>query len=412
MGSICRPEISCENCGSVTPGALQSCSHRSRGECPYALEQRSTPPARLPGIPLAAMGILFLAGIGALPFLIRSGKPPGVYELLVNFVMLTFGLTVSNVFLVFGLVMAALRRSLFHNHGRERYIEVFSLFGLKLACRVIDLGKPVLIQVRVAPLPLSLAGFLMRSPLPAFMEPPSFKLPPGKSSEALARLIETNAQLDRGVVYAMLGAIADLLAHSCIVIRSARQETFPRWLASPSTNTFYLCVGSGQSSDLGLLEADLLEKIRNWGRQQWKAADMIAPTFADLVMTYQDSDGDFSAYQIRKLLLRDGESRNVLKTTGQGFLGRLLPKIEPSADAAGKIGDAQKIIEEAVRLFHEQGGLEDHIIRALDKAIHRKSDKIPASLDEQNAVLRKKLFLYLIGISFALALVLTCIAYS
>jgi hypothetical protein len=137
---------------------------------------------------------------------------------------------------------------------------------------------------------------------------------------------------------------------------------------------------------------------------------MIAPTFADLIMTFQDSDGDFSAYQIRKLILADGESRGIFKKTSEGLLGKLLPKIEPAAEASDDIKEGQKIIEEAARRLHESGRLGNDISLALSKTVFKKTEKSPGSLDEQNAALRIRLLYYVIGFSLALAFALSCLA--
>ncbi len=157
------------------------------------------------------------------------------------------------------------------------------------------------------------------------------------------------------------------------------------------------------------MEADLLKKIRNWPGQAWKVEDMIAPTFADLVKSYQDSDGDFSAYQIRKLLLADGESRKVFRKKGEGVLGRLLPEIEPIAEAAVQIQEAQDALEEtARRMFRNAGELGNELLLDMRKIVF--GHKLASPMEAEQAALRKRLLCYLIGVSFALAFLLCCIS--
>jgi len=155
----------------------------------------------------------------------------------------------------------------------------------------------------------------------------------------------------------------------------------------------------------------VLEERATWRSRAWKAEDTIAPTFAELIKTFQDNDGDFSAYQIRKMLLADGASRKLFINTSEGLLGRFLPKIEPTPEAADRVREAQRVIEDAARQFlGEQRGLGNDLFLALRRTVFKKSDKTADPVQEQNAALRKKLLFYVIGVSFALALALCCIA--
>ena len=403
--------IPCERCGLVSPGEFRSCEHRARGACPYVLQEGTPCPGRLPGFLAMAMGFLLLFAFGAMPFLLYAQEREDAHGLIIGTLVLTFAFTIANIFILVGAAFAGLRKSLFYNKAQSRYVETFSIFGLPLAHRLVTLGEVVPLQVGSPPLPLSLAGFLMER-CRSIVPPANLEPPPEMQSSTLSKLNEINVQLDHSIAHALLGAIAHLIARSCVVFRSARQEMFSRWYTTAAVDTYYIHPGEGRSDDLGLLEADLLNRILNWRSQQWKVEDTAAPTFADLIKTFQDSDGDFSAYQIRKLLLTDGASRNVFKATREGLLGRLLPKIEPNAEAAGRIEEAQEVIEDAARrLFGVQAGPGAGISRALRKTVFRKSDKTADPLEHQNAALRKKLLYYVVGISFALAIALCCIAY-
>jgi len=201
------------------------------------------------------------------------------------------------------------------------------------------------------------------------------------------------------------------MANSCILFRRARQEVFSRWYTTPAADTFYIQAAGGPTDNLGLLEEDLLRKITTWRSREWKVEDTIAPTFVELIKTFQDNDGDFSGYQIRRMLLTDGETRRVFKKTSEGLLGRFLPKIEPAPEATDKIREAQAVIEGAVRqLLGVQRDLGNDLFLALRRTVFKRPDKTADPVQEQNAALRKKLLYYVIGISFALALALCCIA--
>jgi hypothetical protein len=109
--------------------------------------------------------------------------------------------------------------------------------------------------------------------------------------------------------------------------------------------------------------------------------------------------------------LADNASRKVFINTSEGLLGRFLLKIEPSPEAADKVREAQRVIEDAARQFlGEQSGLGDDLFLALRRTVFKKPDKTADPVQEQNAALRKELLYYVIGISFALALALCCIA--
>ena len=327
------PGIPCERCGLVSLSKFQSCEHRPGGACPYVLRERALRPASLPGILMIVMGALFLLAFGSMPFLLYPKEDADLGSLIAGILVLTFAFTIANIFVLVGAAFAGLRKSLFHNKAQSRYVETYTIFGLPLAHRLITLGEAVPLEVRVPPLPLSLAGFLMDRPLPVIpstdLEAPPLEI----ESKALNRLKSINAQLDQGIANALVGAVVHLVARSCVVFRSASHGIFSRWYTTPSLDIYYIEAGEGRSDDLGLLEADLLNKVLNWRSQEWKVEDTVAPTFPDLIKTFQDSDGDFSAYQIRKLLLTDGEPRRVFSKRSEGLLGKLMPKIEPTAEA-------------------------------------------------------------------------------
>jgi hypothetical protein len=406
------PGIPCERCGLVSLSKFQSCEHRPGGACPYVLREMALRPASLPGILMIVMGVLFLLAFGSMPFLLYPKEDADLGSLIAGILVLTFAFTIANIFVLVGAAFAGLRKSLFHNKAQSRYVETYTIFGLPLAHRLITLGDAVPLEVRAPPLPLSLAGFLMDRPLPVI---PSTDLAPPLEieSKALNKLKSINAQLDQGIANALVGAVVHLVARSCVVFRSASHGIFSKWYTTPSLDTYYIEAGEGRSDDLGLLEADLLNKVLNWRSQEWKVEDTVAPTFPDLIKTFQDSDGDFSAYQIRKLLLTDGESRRVFNKRSEGLLGKLMPKIEPTAEAGGKIREAQEVLEDAARrLSREQPGLGNSISLALKKTVFRKHGKVSDPVEKQNAALRRKLLYYVIGISFALALALCWTAAS
>ncbi len=402
--------ISCERCGVVSPPKFQSCPHRSKGACPFVLKERTSHPAKLPGFLMTGIGLVFMFGSCLMPFTMYSKGVTGVYSLIVGTLVLTFAFSVSSIFVLFGLASAGLRKSLFYDRAQLRYVETWNILGLPLAYRLVQLGEIIPLQVTCPPLPLSLAGFLMESSQSVF-PPLDFETPPEIQSSASARFAEINTQLDQSIAHALLGAIANLIAHSCIVFRRARQETLSRWYAIADADTYYIQAADGRSDDLGLLETELLHRIVTWCSQAWKVDDIIAPTFADLIKTFQDSDGDFSAYQVRKLLLIDGESRKLFAITREGLLGRLLPKIEPTPEAAGRIREAQELIEDFGRRFlGNQSGLGNNILFAVRKTVFGDPDRMGDPVHKENVALRKRLLYYVIVISFALSLVLSGIA--
>jgi hypothetical protein len=359
---------------------------------------------------MIAMGLAFLFGFGVMPFAIYPKGAADAYGLVVGTLVLTFAFTIANIFILFGLAFAGLRKSLFYNKAQLRYVETWTILGLPLAHRLVTLGETIAVQVGCPPLPLSLAGFLMersRSVLPRS----DVESPPETPSTTLTKLNEINTQLDHSLAHALFGAITHLVARSCVVFRHARQEVCSRWHTTPAADTYYIQAAGGRSDDLGLLEADLLNKITTWRSREWKVEDTIAPTFTELIKTFQDNDGDFSAYQIRKMLLADGASRKVFINTSEGLLGRFLPKIEPSPEAADKVREAQRVIDHAARQFLDaHRNLGNDLFLALRRTVFKKPDKTADPVQEQNAALRKKLLYYVIGISFALALALCCIA--
>lgn len=361
---------------------------------------------------MIAMGLVFLFAFGSMPFLLYPKGDADIGSLIAGTLALTFAFTIANMFILAGAAFAGLRKSLFYNKAQSRYVETYTVFGLPLAHRLVTLGDVISVQAATPPLPMSLAGFLMERP-PAVILETDPEPPPEIESKTLNKLKSINAQLDQGIAHALVGAVVHLVAGSCAVFRSARQEIFSRWYAIPAVETYYIQTADGHTEDLGLLEADLLDKILNWRSQEWKVEDTIAPTFPDLIKTFQDSDGDFSAYQIRKLLLKDGESRRLFNKRSEGLLGKLMPKIEPAAEAEGIIREAQGVLEDAARrLFREQSGLEASISLALKKTVFRKQGKAADPVEKQNAALRRRLLYYVIGISFTLAFVLCWIAAS
>jgi hypothetical protein len=220
-------------------------------------------------------------------------------------------------------------------------------------------------------------------------------------------------EVNDGVAHALFGALVHLGGHACIPFRSAREEVHSKWYAMPPVCTHYVFAGESTSGDLGALENDLLSRITGWPGEEWRVNDVIAPTFADLFRSFRDSDGDFSGYQIRTLVLSDGESRGLLTRTGKGFIGKLLPGVEPaSATAARQLDEGQRAITDAARrLFREHPSLGNDVVGALRQVVFGNKPDPPDPAGVQAATIRKKMILYGIGISLVLALTLSLILF-
>jgi hypothetical protein len=234
---------------------------------------------------------------------------------------------------------------------------------------------------------------------------------PDPHSTTLKKLQQANLEANISILNALFGALADLLARSRIKVIRARQETFSRWYSISPLETYYIVENERGTGDLGNLEKNLLEKISNWGEQPFDSEDMVAPTPEGLIQTFRDQDGDFSQYQIRKLIIEDGESREVFSKTGKGLWGKLMPVIEPLEGSLEEVKKAQQLIgKTAEYIVQRQTGLGNSLSLAFNKVVLKRFDKTRDPLHRMNSELRKKLLAYIVAISFAFALVLCLIA--
>lgn len=170
--------------------------------------------------------------------------------------------------------------------------------------------------------------------------------------------------------------------------------------------------GKADAAGLGLLEEEIMKKIHSWDKKQGKVQDMIAPTWEDLIKSFEDSDGDFSSYQVRKLVVADGEARQIINKKSQGLLGKLCPTIEPTPEATKPISEVQTILKEFIqKMAAEYPVLVANFTNTLNKIVFKEAPKTLDPVEQQNSTIRKKLMYYIVGISFLLAFVL-CIAAS
>lgn len=403
--------IHCERCGFVSLKEFQSCPQRETNSCPYILQGQPSFVGCGVGIICFSMGIIFIFGMGILPFSMYRESPVTAFGLITGVLLLTFAFSIANFFVAFGLGCMGIRRWLFCKKDGSSYVELFNIFGFPLAYRLIKLKETVVYSMDLPPLPFSLAGFLKEENI---WQQETQKMDNSLSlSPKLHRFQEMNRRLDSSIANALLGAILTLTAHSCIVIRKVIEEHFSSWYTAPipPRETYYLFPGEGDASGLGMLEEDMMKKIHNWHTRQGKVQDMVAPTVEDWIKTFEDSDGDFSSFQIRKLLIAEGEARQVINKKAEGLLGKLCPTIEIKEEAKESISEVQSILRDSIqRITTEYPSLASHLLSTLKKVVCKEPPKTLDPVEQESSALRKKLLYYIVGISFSLAFVLCLIA--
>lgn len=108
--------------------------------------------------------------------------------------------------------------------------------------------------------------------------------------------------------------------HSFVTIKKAKQQVFTKWYSTELLDLYYIFKNDSHiEKNIGLLEKDLLNKISNWQQYEEASEEKIAATLEDLVKTCKNTDGDFSHYQVRQLILKDGETHGVFQKQEEGL---------------------------------------------------------------------------------------------
>ncbi|NUM36743.1 MAG: hypothetical protein HUU50_19545 [Candidatus Brocadiae bacterium] len=404
--------IHCEQCGLVSLKEFQSCTKRETNACPYVLKGQPSFVGCGVGIISFCMGSIFILAMGILPFNTYKAGTVSAFSLITGILILTFAFSIANFFVALGLGCMGIRRWLFSKQDGSGYVEIFNIFGSPLAYRRITLEETIEMPADLPPLPLSLVGFLKEENV--YLQKMQ-SLANSPSPSPMANRIQTmNQNLNLTISNALLGAVVNLIAHSCIVVRKAKEENISSWytVSIPPREIYYLLPGKADAAGLGLLEEEIMKKIHSWDTKQGKVQDMIAPTWEDLIKSFEDSDGDFSSYQVRKLVVADGEARQIINKKSQGLLGKLFPTIEPTPEATKPISEVQTILKEFIqKMAAEYPVLVANFTNTLNKIVFKEAPKTLDPVEQQNSTIRKKLMYYIVGISFLLAFVL-CIAAS
>lgn len=393
----------CSTCGAATAGDLQSCLRDRPTQCrfePLPLRRAAQP---LFGLACAFVGVAAAAAITAVLF-VAPAQTAGLEAVLQTVALIgiyTFVYGIAGAFVGFGALLGLYRQVELRERDGGRFLQVASLLGRTLSLRVSDVDAPVSLPELTATssVPASVAA-LYDVVSEAPRERPSDSL-----AERVGRLSKSS---DRMVEECVEAALLSLVTQGAVRIRPARVRISSRWLpsrATPETAVYLLEPGPNQAVS-GALESLLLERIRAWPTQH--QGDGPFATAAELVRSFEDSEGDFSAWQILRPVEEEAVEQGWFQPRPLLSTKRLLP--EPSPAGGATVADAAR---GWTRVRHEVRDREPRVLDEIEREIRsalgpRKAPR--TALESAQSRLRMSLLKRLVLVSAALATAVTLLS--
>jgi hypothetical protein len=393
----------CSTCGAATAGDLQSCMRDRPAQCrfePLPLQRAAQP---LFGLACAFVGVAVAAAITAVLFV--SPAQAAGFEAALQAVALigiyTFVYSIASIFIGLGALLGLYRQMELRERDGGRFLQVASLLGRTLSVRVSDVDAPV-------SLPELTAASSVPASVAALYDVVS-DAPRERPSDSLAERVERlSRSSDRMVEECFEAALLSLVAQGAVRIRPARVRISSPWLpsrATPETAVHLLEPGTNPAVS-GALESLVLERIRAWPTQQ--QGDGPFATAAELVRSFKDSEGDFSARQILRPVEEEAVEQGWFQPRPRLSTKRLLP--EPSPAGGATVADAS---QDWMRVRQEVRDREPRVLDEIEREIRSVlgSRKAPrTALESAQSRLRVSLLKRLVLVSAGLATAVTLLS--
>mgnify|MGYP007059394232 FL=1 len=374
----------CSTCGATTAEELDRCRRDARSDCPFERLPGRARSSVLFGTAVTLVGVAVASAISAVLFVnppVGTGVAAVVQALLLIGVY-TFVYTIAGVFVGIGMLAALSRRVGLADRAGGRFVEAWTLLGRTLSLQVTELDETVTVpQVETGRLPSASVAALRRVAAES------------GSTGARASMVERvrhGGETSRRMVRACLGdALTSLVAGDAVRLRPARvRVVWPFLTRQPTLESDVVLLETRSGSGVrGALEATLLERIREWPEKS--SADYPLATVRELVRTFGDGDGDFSAQRVLRLVEEEGVSEGWLERRPRLTTTRLLPEPGRALDASASEAltvwsDALDTVRDAEpRLFDRLGDEIDAVLdpsRARVGELQRRQGRLRAAL--------------------------------
>ena len=383
----------CPKCGASTAGELERCVTSRRADCPFELSPGQEESHLLFGTATLFLGLVTSVGISAVLFVSpsRAEGIEAVVQALALICIYTFVYSISGIFMALGLFALLHRRLDLREVEGGRVAQVVSLLGRTLSFQVVDVEEPLTTVEPASSQPVPASVLALRDVVEGADQA-------GRTSSFAQRMERVGKTADRIAEECLEVALVSLVAHGAVRVRPARvRVVWPFLSRSPVADMrIHLFEAGPEPAPDGALETLLLEQIRAWPESE--QADYPFATTRELVETFKDSEGDFSAHRIVRAVEDDGVARGWFDRRPRLSVKRLLPEPSRSGSAHGPelARDWRWILEEL--RGREPAVLRD-VRREIDSVIDRSGKAHANDLDRAQSRLRTALAKRLVGVS-------------
>jgi hypothetical protein len=348
----------CPKCGTFTAASLKRCLRDQKDQCQFESLSRQRKSHPVFGFVCLSFGILAALGISTVLF-VNPGREEGfmaIVQALVLIGVYTFVYTIAGVFFVVGLLLLFYRQQDLRDKSGNRFVQIASLLGKTLSFQVVDFEPPAVVTRYPTPptIPASVAALhhvISEARLHT------------SSGSIVERLTHLNDVSDRLTQECLKSTMVSLMVRGAIKVRPAHASVVWPFLSKSAafTTHTYLLEAVPEQTASGALESLLWERTRDWLKRE--QGDYPLATVRELVKTFEDSDGDFSSYQILRAVEEEAVKNSWFNRRPRFSFKRSLP--EPNVQEGATIQeavDAWMRILEAFRhhdpslLRHIEGG--------------------------------------------------------